>query len=491
MSKALFQPVPFVEASEFLKEKPAVTRAIFDQMLPEVQALSFTITGIERADVLQRSRDAIATLPQGGDWNAIKQDLVDELLPYLPRGAAERRGELLLRMHGFQAYRVQQYRQIQETMDVFPYLMYISTRDGKVRPSHNALHGLVLPADDPFWEEHMPPWEHGCRCQVIQKDEEEARTLQAAETHKPLDQHKVLIGDEHRGVRERLSTQGQLMTGPGEIVDVRSPRQRGSGFYSLDDLRIPIEAIRDRYDADVFDQFENWATKTVIPGLRNENFTLWQWLSGEPIPPSRQPIGAKIKPRNLAPAVSSQVTETMDVVDSVHEDGPLAEIPVGEEPNPRYDGSYAKEARAITMRSENIEHYEFTFLHELGHALDHQAFGQGMKMGSEVSRELQAWREAVRNSSALQLLRQRLDDLNYPDDLKNYYTSAKELFARSYSQWVVVKSGNPELLAQLNYKRDIPVQFRNMLQWTDDDFVEIASTFDALFEKRGWLISNG
>ncbi len=57
------------------------------------------------------------------------------------------------------------HQQMEEAADR-PYLMYLTVGDSRVRDSHAALHGLTLPADDPFWQTHYPPNEWGCRCRV-------------------------------------------------------------------------------------------------------------------------------------------------------------------------------------------------------------------------------------------------------------------------------------------------------------------------------------
>lgn len=48
------------------------------------------------------------------------------------------------------------------------YLQYRTANDGKVRPTHAALHSVTLPISDPFWEEYYPPNGWNCRCTVIQ-----------------------------------------------------------------------------------------------------------------------------------------------------------------------------------------------------------------------------------------------------------------------------------------------------------------------------------
>jgi hypothetical protein len=63
----LFEPTPNEEAVAFIKNKPAVTRGVFDKLLPEIKARAFTIAGITRLETLQNVRDTLADLPAGGD----------------------------------------------------------------------------------------------------------------------------------------------------------------------------------------------------------------------------------------------------------------------------------------------------------------------------------------------------------------------------------------------------------------------------------------
>ena len=107
----LFKPTPHKEAAAFIASKPVVSREVFDGLLPELRARAFVISGVETANVVQQIRDRIADLPQGANWDDVKRDLVEDLHPFLrsdddPENtiAAERRAELLIRMHGFQAY---------------------------------------------------------------------------------------------------------------------------------------------------------------------------------------------------------------------------------------------------------------------------------------------------------------------------------------------------------------------------------------------------
>ena len=47
-------------------------------------------------------------------------------------------------------------------------LQYRTANDNRVRPEHKVLHGITLPASDPFWDEFFPPNGWRCRCTVVQ-----------------------------------------------------------------------------------------------------------------------------------------------------------------------------------------------------------------------------------------------------------------------------------------------------------------------------------
>lgn len=67
-----------------------------------------------------------------------------------------------------------QWDRVQRTKRALPYLLYALGPSEHHRPEHAAWDGLVLPADDPWWDEHMPPNGWGCKCHVIQVSRTEA-----------------------------------------------------------------------------------------------------------------------------------------------------------------------------------------------------------------------------------------------------------------------------------------------------------------------------
>lgn len=67
-------------------------------------------------------------------------------------------------------------------------------------------------------------------------------------------------------------------------------------------------------------------------------------------------------------------------------------------------------------------------------------------------------------------------------DRLEYLLNPEEVLARSYSQWIALRSGSSLLRQQLDVRRRSPYPEH----WDDDDFEQIAEAFDALFESRGW-----
>lgn len=62
----------------------------------------------------------------------------------------------------------QKWQRIERTKNLYPYLEYKTEGDGRVRPEHAALEGIVRPVNDPFWESYYPPNGWRCRCSVRQ-----------------------------------------------------------------------------------------------------------------------------------------------------------------------------------------------------------------------------------------------------------------------------------------------------------------------------------
>ncbi len=317
-STFLFQPTPHEEAIAFIRNKPVVSREVFDRLLPELKARAFTITGLEGANAAQAAlnvRDRIADLPAGGDWDKIKEDIIGEISPWLvdenapedvraeQERRAESRAEMLLRTHGFQAYQAANYEVLNRQRDVFPAWEYVTAGDDRVRDEHAALNGLIVPADSDFWRDHYPPWDWGCRCRVVGVSNSDLADAKKEDEDRQPEERAVVEGEALRKLN-----QGDLVLGPafrrdapddlrrlaGTQMDVRSPSARATTKSERDaafqwnpaTLRLPLEALKERYDAETWKAFQNFAQ---AQSLDDKGTTVWQWLGGSPIFPPEAP----------------------------------------------------------------------------------------------------------------------------------------------------------------------------------------------------------
>jgi SPP1 gp7 family putative phage head morphogenesis protein len=76
-----------------------------------------------------------------------------------------------------QAQAADKWLDIKENEDIFPLLKYVTAGDGRVRPVHNDLDGIIRPVNDPFWDKYLTPNGFGCRCNEIQLEEGEITDL--------------------------------------------------------------------------------------------------------------------------------------------------------------------------------------------------------------------------------------------------------------------------------------------------------------------------
>ncbi|MBV9849089.1 MAG: hypothetical protein JO250_05305 [Armatimonadetes bacterium] len=235
---------------------------------------------------------------------------------------------------------------------------------------------------------------------------------------------------------------------------------------------------------------------------------LLELLSG----PTRRTTGTKT--RTVGAALEVETSEdnlplltAIIAVDQVHRDGDLPVITVERGPLKNRHGQFlyrqAGQAMGIVV-SRFTDHAGLTTLHEIGHFLDYHGLGAPGQWASETDPALGAWRDAVRNSDAVQRLGEVLKSpdgrvtetlssgavVEYTINLAyvRYLLRPEELWARSYAQFIAVKSGDAELRSQLDRRRQRPARrFSYGEHWEEADFLPISTQIEALFRQRGWM----
>lgn len=513
-SAFLLDPVPHDEAAKWISSKPVVSREVFDSLLPELKARAFLITGIEDANTAGEIRDIIAQLPQGESWDSVKKQVVEKLGPWFEKDAANARAELLIRTHGFQSYAVAQHAVMERQADVFPFWQYLSLGDEKVRPAHAALNERIVPGNDPFWRDHNPPWQWGCRCRKVPLLPEEVDEIKDEDKKRLPEDRRVLEGPALDKARN-----GQLDAGPAKQVDIRSDRMRGKpdGYhFDPSGLTIPLAQLKERYDPATWAEFETTAkAQEIQPGL-----TVWAWLNGNkpkvqkvrknkgtpatppppaqptkaaaPSQPATKPAGTPLKGKldssKITKTEQQRVNNVLAIIDRLHGDGPLKPIPIGNKPGKGtlgyFWGRTGIPAKEIMYKKPGKNpspflHPELTIAHEVGHWLDHGGKGKNAFATDVLTGELADWWQSVQNSASFKSLQTLRDSRKML-----YYTSPTEAWARSYAQFIAEESGDPTLLQQVKDIRAEPLPER---QWEEADFAPIRQEMRNVFIKWGWM----
>lgn len=152
---------PFEEAVEWFLAKGIMTREEFNRLSDVEKTRAFTVAKIYAADEIQRVYDACErAISLGTTLYDFRQEVGDLAM-------SRWHAETVFRTNVMSAYGRGHWEQAQQTQSLMPYGRYSAVMDGRTRPSHARLHGLVYRLDHPFWQTYWPPWDYNCRCHVV------------------------------------------------------------------------------------------------------------------------------------------------------------------------------------------------------------------------------------------------------------------------------------------------------------------------------------
>ncbi len=161
--------------SKLLAAMPVVTHAQFLQLLPQERWRYFWVPRLDNEKWIAKAKKYVLWLAMGGSsLEALARFLLST--KQYTEEEANHLARFLLH-YSFRVHSQVDRREKIASKDVFPYWKYQTMGDELVRKTHAALDGLVLPVGDPFWEQHYPPWEWGCRCSVIGVTTEEYKDI--------------------------------------------------------------------------------------------------------------------------------------------------------------------------------------------------------------------------------------------------------------------------------------------------------------------------
>lgn len=270
-----FDPGPPPEASRFLRNKGLRPSFSWMDVEPEEHAVAFAVAKVAELDLLeamraevQRALDEGLTFesfqkswranPRLADWwgrKAMEDPLTGEVVE--AQLGSPRRLRTIYDANLRSARAAGQWERIERTQAAFPFLEYRLGPSEKHRPHHEDKAGLILPVDDAFWDEWMPPNGWGCKCWVRQVTKAEAGRRGVSDAPEVPDRkwYNERTGD------TQLVPQG---IDPGWQRNPGKLRRQAAEGLLRDRLEAAPEAVRQAALADIAG---SWQVTRILEGL--------------------------------------------------------------------------------------------------------------------------------------------------------------------------------------------------------------------------------
>ena len=441
------------EAVKYFRRKRIVSRKEFDLLSEDARAAAFTVSGVTRDDVLKGFRDEIAKALKEGTAQSKVIKRFREILDgagYRQLGA--KHFETVVRTNLMMSYQTGRRRALESVADDLPYWEYLTAGDDRVRPTHAALHGVILPANHPFWNDHFPPWSYNCRC-----------------TARPVDSIP-------------------------EGYNPAKPDPEGDATLFYDDQGNPAKA---EIGTSVYDLAAAGNFQGVPPqgGLRQVIERGIERARQRAAQPDTQPLGSALT-LNKQTEFVRPVISTIESVHEISRGMPVTNVI--RTTSLKIPGQYNSEENRILINNR-LPNWELTLAHEIGHLIDRKGIGAANLYASEKSRLMSEWRRAYRNSQAFKELQKLLQNpviripgritriIHVDTSYIQYLLRPAEGFGRSYAQFIAARSKQEALLKSIDSIRyDLGSVYR-FQQWGDKDFEPIAEAIEKLFARMGWL----
>lgn len=158
--------------------------------------------------------------------------------------------------------------QFQKDKDLFPNLEYRTVADERVREEHNALHTIIKPINDPFWDTYYPPNGWRCRCYVVQSTKPATKGTPTDNSIKP--EFRINVGKTGTMYSEKhpffalASSAGNKVRNAFELSKLHAPY--GKVYKAKGGATVKVSPFVDQHDFE-----DNYATAVK---LANENISV-------------------------------------------------------------------------------------------------------------------------------------------------------------------------------------------------------------------------
>jgi hypothetical protein len=186
--------LPPSDAIAFLRGKNLATSTHWTDVWKQAHARSFMVAGAATEALVGDFHEAVTrAIAEGRSLKDFRKDFdaIVEKHGWAHNGSAAWRSKIIYETNLSMAYAAGRYAQMIEpgTLAVFPFWEYLHTSCRHPRLQHLAWSGLVLRADDPWWDTHYPPngWRCGCRVRPMMRRELARRGKSGPDTAPPIE----------------------------------------------------------------------------------------------------------------------------------------------------------------------------------------------------------------------------------------------------------------------------------------------------------------
>lgn len=205
----------------------------------------------------------------------------------------------------------------------------------------------------------------------------------------------------------------------------------------------------------------------------------------------KDPLSAHVK-INADGRVKGAAEHALSAINKVHDNGHVTNGATLEESTKRSaheEGSYEYGGGVlpkVALQKGDEAHPELTALHELGHYQHHQAFDFAEGKGGKFDSELKPWADVAKKADNVKELHRAAKSAKgaVGAHLK-YLADPKEQFARDYSHYVALRSGDQTLLSQIHSERANTASFGHLAYRSDADMESVAQAFDKIHQAAG------
>lgn len=161
--------LPFQEAIDFYKAKIKLPTSGWTDIWEQQHSRAFVVAGAQSDALLEDFYNAIQDAKQNGGGYADFKNRFNDIVAkhgWSYNGTPGWRSRVIYDTNITQSYNAGRYVQMQAVKHLRPFWQYRHTSIEHPRLQHKAWDGLIFPADDAWWDTHMPQNGWGCKCRV-------------------------------------------------------------------------------------------------------------------------------------------------------------------------------------------------------------------------------------------------------------------------------------------------------------------------------------